>query len=209
MRLLARPLLVTAALFGAACGPAPDVEEAPSRGLAEGDEVPATDRDPIPFTPTPSGPGMTGATVALAASGGEDQARRMLPDLLRAMRDADERGLEQLLADELSAVNSNRGPSNTRPRASWVERIMAYARRAAIPGDARIEELVDLETLEISRAVQFWRNREMPENVRPTDLVVEVQLLEPARGPLRSMLGWHLRGTVVVRPGRDPRIVAL
>ena len=41
------------------------------------------------------------------------------------------------------------------------------------------------------------------------DLVVEVPIHEPGRAPLRTLLGWHLRGQLVVRPGRDPRLVAL
>ncbi len=154
-------------------------------GADEG--LPATNRDPLPYTPPPSTTeGHTGQTVALAASGGEDQARRMLPALLRAIRDVDERELEQLLA----------------------ERILIYARRSVLPADARVSELVDLEQLEVRRAAQFWP-RDMPQAVRPTDLVVEVPIHEPGRAPLRTLLGWHLRGQLVVRPGRDPRIVAL
>jgi len=42
-----------------------------------------------------------------------------------------------------------------------------------------------------------------------TDLVLEVPLREPGRGPLRTILGWSVRGQLVVRPGRDARIVAL
>lgn len=176
-------------------------------GADEG--LPATDRDPLPYTPPPSTTeGHTGQTVALAASGGEDQARRMLPALLRAIRDVDERELEQLLAEEITQVRVRRGRPAGQPRSAWIQRILIYARRSVLPADARVSELVDLEQLEVRRAAQFWP-RDMPQAVRPTDLVVEVPIHEPGRAPLRTLLGWHLRGQLVVRPGRDPRIVAL
>jgi hypothetical protein len=146
--------------------------------------------------------------VALAASGGEDQARRMLPALLEAMRDGDARALEQLLSDEVVA---SRGRSRSRPspRATLIQQILLYARRGLIPADAAPGDLVGLDALRVLRAAQHWRGRDAPDGVQRTDLVVEFPVLEPGRGPLRSVLGWHRRGFIVVRPGRDSRIVAL
>jgi len=201
--------LAPLALLLLACGPAPTApgDRGPSARAAS-DGLPATDRDPLPYTPPPEAAhGETGTTVALAASGGEDQARRLLPSLLRAVRDADERELEQLLADEVVVSNARRSRRSVQPRATVIQRLLIYARRSVLPADVRVAELVDLEHLEVQRAARHWE-RDMPEDVRPTDLVVEVPIREPGRAALRTLLGWHLRGHLVVRPGRDPRIVA-
>ena len=192
----------------AACGPSPAPEtdrEADTAGAA----LPATDRDPLPYTPPATTRGRTGETVALTASGGEDQARRMLPSLLEALRDADENRLESLFADEIFAAETQRRAGRGRPRAAVVQRILIYARRAVIPANTTVDELVELEAVEVTRAAHAFGDRDMPDQVRPTDLVVEVPIREPGRAPLRTMLGWHLRGRMVVRPGADPRIVAL
>ncbi len=170
--------------------------------------IPPTDRDPLPFTPAPEASGHTDRTVSLSAAGGEDQARQMLLSLLRAVRDADERQLEQLFADELTLIQGRTRPE-PRPRSVEIQHLLLHARRGVIQPDLAIEEMVDLTTVEVSRAAQHWPGRDLPEGVRPTDLVVEVTLLAEGRAPLRAMLQWTLRGQIVVRPGRDARIVAL
>jgi hypothetical protein len=202
-------LPLSAVLVALACGAPPAVDEE-EEVIAEvsGNEVPASDRDPLPFTPPPTGTGSTDETVALVAAGGEDQARHMLPTFLRAVRDADERGLDTLFGDEVAQVRG-RGDTPPRPRAALVERILIYAQRSIFPADTALDELVDFSSVHVTRAAQFWHGREMPDGLQPTDVVVEVALLEPGRGPLRAMLGWDLRGHLVVRPGRDPRIVGL
>lgn len=185
------------------CGAATTEERSASSTL------PATDRDPLPFTPAPEADGRTDRTVSLAASGGEDQARQMLPVLLRAIRDADQHQLEQLFADEVIQVQGQGERTQVRPRALVLERILAYARRTIIQPDVEVDEMVDLPNVQVSRAAQFWQGREMPPGVRATDLVVQAPLLDAGRAPLRAVLMWHLTGHMVVRPGRDPRIVAL
>lgn len=203
-----RPSVLMAALLTACGAPAPAGRA--SIEAADHDGFPATDRDPLPYTPAPVSEGVTTAgTVALAASGGEDQARRMLPALIRAVRDADERQLESLFAEEVASVDNHPRGGGAQPRAPLVQRILVYARRSTLPPDATVEELVELSALEIHRAARYWAGRDMPEQVRATDLVVEVPIRDAGRVPLRTMLGWHLRGHLVVRPGRDPRIVAL
>jgi hypothetical protein len=90
-----------------------------------------------------------------------------------------------------------------------IERVLLLARRALIQPDVPVEALVDLANARASRAAQTFEGRALPRELRPTDVVLDVPLLEAGRAPLRSMLGWHLRGTIVVRPGPDPRIVGL
>lgn len=184
----------------AACGAPP--------GEASTTLVPASDRDPLPYTPPAASVGQTDEPVALAATGGEDQARQMLPSLLRAVRDADGAALEHLLAENVASVQA-RGDTRALARDTWIERVLLYARRAVIPADVEIGELVDLANVRVTRAAQFWNGRDMPEGVRGTDLVVEAPVLEEGRGPLRATLLWTMRGFLVVRVGRDPRIVAL
>jgi hypothetical protein len=170
------------------------------------DVFPTTDRDPLPHTPAPQAEGATGGTVALAAAGGEDQARRMVHALLSALRDADARRLDQLLADGVVRLRDTR---RALQRAGLVQHVLDVARRGLIPPDADIGTLVDVDDLQVSRAAQFWHGREIPAALQPTDVVVEMRLLQAGRVPLRVSLGWQLRGYVVVRPGPDPRIVAL
>ncbi len=197
--------VVLSVTLGAGCGPTSSSPAAvrPAAG------VPTTDRDPLPYTPAPSAEGRAGTLVSLTAAGGEDQARRMLPALLRAIRDADGRELTDLFAEEVGAVRARRASQPAQARSGIVQRILLYAQRGLVPPDVEIGALVDLERLTVSRASDFWAGRDMPQVVLPTDLVLEVPLLEPGRGPLRTVLGWSVRGHLVVRPGREARIVAM
>ncbi|MGE0791907.1 MAG: hypothetical protein AB7S26_39905 [Sandaracinaceae bacterium] len=170
--------------------------------------MPATDHDPLPYTPSPTERGRAGAPVALAAAGGEDQARRMLPAFLTAIRDADERELARLLSEELAVVQAQRGRGVAQSRATLIQRVLVYAQRSLVPTDAAVEELVDLENLEVRRARELWHDA-LPEGLLATDLVIEVRPLDAGRTALRILLGWGVTGRLVVRPGREPRIVAL
>jgi len=170
--------------------------------------LPATDRDPLPYTPPPTDEALAGETVALAAAGGEDQARQMLPALIEAIRDANERELEQLFAEEVGQVSARSSVHAGRPRATVVEGILAFARRSILAVDVEVGDLLELGALTVTRATRFFHGRELPQGVRPTDLVLEVPVLEEGRASLRSLLRWTGRGQLVVRPGRDARIVA-
>ena len=131
----------------------------------------------------------------------------MLPALLDALRTSDARRLEQLLAEEVTQLQGTQAAP--RARGTLVERILRHARTAVIQPDAPIAELVDLESVEVERAARFYRSRAMPTGVRATDLVVRFRVLERGRGPLHAMFRWEHLGQMVVRPGRDPRIIAL
>lgn len=204
--MLASMLRLALAISIAGCG-APSVDAPIEDVRAASDELPASDRDPLHYTPPATTAGGTDVAVALAASGGEDQARQMLPTLLNALRDADQAALERIFADEVATVR--RSDQRGQQRSTLIDRILAYARRQAIPPDLDVDHLVDLANVRVTRAGQFWQGRPMPGLVRPTDLVVEVPLLPEGRGALRALLGWDMRGHLVVRPGRDPRIVAM
>lgn len=198
-------LILSCAALVACGGPETEGPREPVRRAA----LPATDRDPVPYTPPTSTEARTGEVTSLSAAGGEDQARRMLPAFLEAMRDADERALGQLLGEEIGSVRARGRRHAASPRATLVQRIVLHSRRAQLASDTEVEQLVDLERLRVSRASEFWAGREMPRTVLPTDLVLEVPLLEAGRGPLRTLVGWSVRGHLVVRPGRDARIVAM
>lgn len=199
--------LILALLLASSCG-SPAAQGGLRTAVAGRPSFPATDRDPVPYTPPPADAAHTGDTVALSAAGGEDQARQMLPALIRALRDADERALEGLFAEDVGEVEARRATRGGRPRASLVERMLLYARRSIIASDAPVEDLLDLNEIRVMRASRFFQGRELPSGVRLTDLVVEAPLLEPGRTPLRTLLGWNGRGTIVVRAGHDARIVA-
>lgn len=190
------------------CGAASTGSEA---SLVARSSLPATDRDPLPYTPPPADPGLAGETMALAASGGEDQARQMLRALVGALRDVGtqgERPLTALFDEEVGQVADRVATRAGRPRAGIVQRLLIYARRSIIPPEAEVAELFDLDDVEVHRASVFFRNRELPSTVTATDLVVQAPILAPGRNPMRTLFGWSDRGTLVVRPGREPRIVA-
>lgn len=172
--------------------------------------VPVTDHDPLPYAPAPRAEGSTDEPVALVAAGGEDQARWMLHDLLMAMRDGDERRLEQLLADELLSPYPGEG-GRLRPRAAVIPQILTVSRRGLIQPDVQIGALVELDRVEVSRAARFFEHRSLPAGLRATDIVVVVPMRDEGRTPMRMMLGphWQLRGHLVIRPGQDARVVAL
>ncbi len=194
-------LACSCAACGAATTPAPLTRSA----------LPTTDRDPLPYTPPPTETALAGDTVALSAAGGEDQARQMLPALVRALRDVDESGereLTQLFAEEIGLVAERHANRPGRPRATVIQRMLIYARRSIIPQDAEVADLFDLRAIQVSRASTYFRGRELPSTVRATDSVVVVPILAPGRVPMRTLMGWVGRGHLVVRSGRDPRIVA-
>ncbi|MFK7991736.1 MAG: hypothetical protein AB8I08_37310 [Sandaracinaceae bacterium] len=191
-----------------ACGPAAQPPPAQrTTPLRAG--LPRTDRDPLPYVAPPRPRGQTGQTVTLLAAGGEDQARRMLPALLESLRDGDESGLESLLAPLVFQASRRRSNGAARPRAALVQRMLIYARRGVIPPGTPVADLVELEGIDVQRAVAAYPDGVLPELVESTDLVVEVPVRSAGRTPLRALLGWHERGRMVVRPGSDPRIVAL
>lgn len=171
--------------------------------------LPRTDRDPLPFSAEPAPRGHTGDTVTLLAAGGEDQARRMLPRLLEALRDGDEAALESLLAPVVFRAARRRANGAARPRASLVQRMLIYAGRGMLQPGTPIAELVELEQVSVQRAAGAYPDGSLPGSVESTDLVVEVPIRDPGRTALRALLGWHQRGRLIVRPGSDPRIVAL
>lgn len=199
--------MVCAVLIG--CGGAAPASVDPSP-VERAELVPPSDRDPLPYAPEPEAEGRTDRTASLAAAGGEDQARHMLPAFLSAVCEGDERRLEALLADDLAQVQSHgRGhEAVSRPRSILVQRVMIQAQRAGLPPDVTVAELVDLVHVNVTRAAQRWEG-DLPNGLRPTDVVVEVPLEEAGRAALSPLLGWRIRGLIVVRPGRDPRIVGL
>lgn len=167
---------------------------------------PVTDRDPLPYSPPPAEFGIAGETVALAAAGGEDQARRILPAFIRAVQRASERELDALLAEEVAII-----PVRTRrrilPRAALI-RALVSARRRILDPDVDVAELIDLDQVAVVRASAFFRNRALPAPVLGSDLVVTAPVRSQGRVPLQRLFGWAGQARLVVRPGADPRIVA-
>lgn len=194
-------------VLAASCG-RPAADDGRGTTVVSRSGLPATDRDPLPYTPPPTDTALAGDTVALSAAGGEDQARQMLPALIHALRDANERELEQLFAEEVGQIAARVAARAGRPRATIVQRMLNFARRSIIASDSDVGDLLDLSAVRVTRASRFFHGRELPRTVRVTDLVVEVPVLEPGRSALRTLLGWSGRGYLAVRPGRDARIVA-
>lgn len=171
---------------------------------------PPTDRDPLPYVPTPGPEGRTGGPVALALSGGEEQARRLVPSFLEAVRDQDETRMRALLSDPLGALQRQaRRGHVTMTRSQLLQRVRIYSRRVPLSPDIPVGDLVNLAALRVERAAAYWSADALPGSLRATDIVVEIPIRDLGRPPLRMLLGWHERGVMVVRPGRVPRVVAL
>lgn len=173
--------------------------------------TPVTDADPLPFVPRPQSSDaivrVEGESAALITAGGEDQARRMVPALIAAIRDADQMRLDHMLADEIISI---RRIGERRSRAAFVQRIVLYGRRSLIANDARLEDLVELGRLRVLRASQHFAQGPLPSGVQATDLVVEVPVREgTGRTALRILLGWNTRGYLLVRSGPTPVILGV
>jgi len=199
--------LALAAAFAAGCGGDPSTE--PLRATRSG--LPATDRDPLPYTPPPTAEALAGDTVALAAAGGEDQARRMLPALVHALSDpadSGDRALTELFAERVGRVPRQHAQRPGIPRGLLVPRLRLHSRRSILSPDSTVDDLFDVRSIEVVRASSYFRRTPMPSTARVTDLVLVAPLLPAGAAPLRTLLGWRGRGTLVIRPGREPRIVA-
>ena len=135
----------------------------------------------------------------------------MLPALIDAFRTArsdGDRRLTELFADEVGLVASRHAGRPGRPRAPLIQRMMIYLQRSIVPEDTEVADFFDLGGVQVSRASVFFRHRDLPSTVRLTDSVVVVPILGPGRVPMRTLMGWVGRAHLVVRPGREPRIVA-
>lgn len=179
---------------------------------SEGDRAaapPPTDRDPPPFSPSPVSAARTGEVVGLVTSGGLEQARAVTIRFIAAVRDEDRDTLEQILADPMGRVRPQlRTP--WMPRATVMQQLLhPQRRRLSVGSDTPVDRLVDTDGIEVIPLAQRDDEDPVPEGYSGTDLLVKVPVQEGGRQLLGLTLRWTGDGFLVVRPGPEPRVVAL
>ena len=198
------PLVVAASLasIGATCGGSPEP-------IAVDTTLPPTDRDPPPYSPRPVSAAHTGGSVGIVTSGGLEQARAVTIRFVTAVRDEDRDVLEQLVADPVGRVRP-RLRTPWMPRSQVMEQLMHPARqRFHVGSDTPVERLVDTNAIEVLPLAQNDDEGPIPEGYSGTDLRVKVPVLEAGRQLLGLTLRWTGDGYLVIRPGPEPRVVAL
>ena len=197
-------VVIAAALLclGATCGGS--VEPSPVDTA-----LPPTDQDPPPYAPRPTSAAHTGDSVGIVTSGGLEQARAVTMRFVAAVRDEDREVLEQLVADPVGRVRPQlRTPWMSRSQV--MQQLMHPARqRFHVGTDTPVERLVDTDAIEVVPLAQNDDEGPIPEGYSGTDLLVKVPVLEAGRQLLGLTLRWTGDGYLVIRPGPEPRVVAL
>lgn len=196
-------LLSVVAVVGCGAG----TTQQPSR-QAKTVSTPPTEWDPPAWTPSPEERTRTGEVTAAAVSGGYDQARALTFQFLRGVRDGDAATLERLLGNRLARVLPRLG-GRRRPRAHIVERAVRAVRHTSIAPDTELGALIHLEQVQVDPVARAAGDRALPAGLQGTDLRVTFPLRPRGRHLFRFLSGWTSQGGVVVRPGVEPRIVAL
>lgn len=155
------------------------------------------------YTPEPVLQAHSGNGVALAVSGGEEQARSAAMSMVQAMLDADAPALNSLFAERVIFVLS----STAQARAELIERCLREARTLQYEPDVRIDAVVDLSAIEVRRADRLHADLPLPPGIRASDLLVT---LPPPRGASpESLRRIPCLSGVYVRPGAHDAIVGV
>jgi hypothetical protein len=194
--------LATVVLLAAGCG-----TDASARGDVV--EPPLTHDDPPSYVPPPSDAPETGDAVGVAATGGYDQAKAIAVRLVRAVRDADEQTLTQLLAAHVANLFPRLGHAG-REREAVVARIMTNHAQSGLGTEVPIHHLIDEERFEVTPLSRVYAGQALPPGMQGTDLQVTFPVQAEGRRVLTILVGWPTtQGGIIVRPGTEPRIVAL
>jgi len=197
----------------AACGGAPQETDSRAQLLGEAAPTeplgaPSTHRDPPPYTPLPAPSAQTGEASALRAAGGYDQARAVALAVVEAVRDRDEATLNQLVSDPVGRVLPRlSGP--TRSRDAVLRQILHSPRRQALGPDIELDALIDASRMTVTPLSRLPSQASLPSGLLGSDLMVRFPLAATGRQLLRYVLSWAVEGAIVVRPGSEPRVMAL
>lgn len=165
-----------------------------------------TDRDPPPFTPTPSDYTETGGVTAGRVSGNIDQARRVALEVFEAVRAADAAALRAMLSQRVVSPGVD-GFRRTRTREIVISQIVRAHRRTTQPRPAA-DQMLQLQQIDV-RPVRS-RNGALGSGVRPTDLMVTIPQTQDGRQQLpRWYNPWRGVVRVIVRPGQRAQVIGL
>jgi hypothetical protein len=166
----------------------------------------STHADPPPYTPEPSDQPTAGETTGIAASDARDQARAVVARFIDAVQASDQGELERLFADPITPMGRRR-----EPRIQEREALIAFVLEAAQqqPGPAvGVQEIANLRDLSVTPLSESY-GEDLPTGLAPTDLLVTFPVDPQGGRNLRAALGWLANGMMVIRPGRQPRIVGI
>jgi hypothetical protein len=160
-------------------------------------------RERAAYAPEPVLRAQSGDSVALAVSGGEEQARSTAVSMVQAMLDADAPALNGLFAERVIFVVS----SSAQARSELIERCLREARTLQYEPDVRIEAVVDLSAIEVRRADRQHTDLPLPPGIRASDLAVT--LPPPRAASPESLRRIPCLSGVYVRPGAHGSIVGV
>jgi hypothetical protein len=171
-------------------------------------EAPPTHHDPPPYIPSPAAQAHTGEVSALATAGGHDQARAVAIELLVAVRDSDEETLTRLISDPVGRVLPRLSAPN-RGRDTVLRQVLSSPQRTGLGPDVELDALIDRERMTVTPLSRLPGSPDIPDGLLGSDLLVRFPLAATGRQQLRFVLSWAVEGAIVVRPGSEPRVIAL
>jgi len=192
-------------IVAAACGGARGESDTT---VSQAEQAPPTYQDPPPYTPGPATDAHTGEVSALATAGGYDQARAVALELVTAVRDRDEETLTRLVTDPVGRVLPRLSAPN-RARATVLRQILHSPRRAGLGPDVELDALIDATRMTVTPLSRLPNAPAIPAGLLGSDLMVRFPLAATGRQQLRFVLSWAVEGAIVVRPGSEPRVIAL
>ncbi len=165
--------------------------------------APSTAADPPAYA---SPPGAAGSD-ALASRGGAETARRLLLELVTAIRDGDGSAIEAMFAERVMIAAARHGRAHAQvTRAAIVRQLVAHSRATGVPRDAPVEELLDPTSIRVEPAAHALAS-ELVAELAPGDLAVRFEVSSIGRRVLAGLAPTG-SGTLVVRPGDPPLVVA-
>jgi hypothetical protein len=144
----------------------------------------------------------------LATAGGYDQARAVAIELVTAVRDSDEETLTRLVTDPVGRVLPRLTAPN-RSRDTVLRQILHSPRRAGLGPDVELDALIDPTRMTVTPLSRLPNSPAIPAGLLGSDLMVRFPLAATGRQQLRFVLSWAVEGAIIVRPGSEPRVVAL
>lgn len=151
--------------------------------------------------------------VATLASGlGREQAQDLLVMLVEALIEEDAESLSRLLDERLLSAAATDGGDGPGPRTAllrdtWVRQMLASVHAARLPYATRPNAVLEAGSIEVELAGAFYPRDGLPREVLPSDVVVRFRVSAAGRRALSGLAPSGI-GLVVVRPGREPRVIA-
>jgi hypothetical protein len=140
--------------------------------------------------------------VAIALTGGEEQARSTALAMVEALLEADSASLQALFAERLVYVMEG----VERSSAELIARCMQEARALSYEPGLTLSSVVSPQAIAVRRADAYHARVPMPPGISPNDWVVTLPPSDSGNETTRRVLCLH---TLYVRPGPHSLIVGV